>query len=457
MHSLFWKIFITFWVSLVLFASLSVLSASVYIEHTRTQDDTESPRQRILSYLKEARQVADEEGLDGLTRWLRKIDSTEAIPFLLIDNAGSELLGRPVPLYITERIERRNSRPPHAERMRRSSHRGQITLPDGRVYQLVPDFRGVTLSRMLQRPRVIAIPIFIAALISGLVCFLLARYLTTPIQRLSRATHDYAAGNLDLRVEPAMGRRQDEIADLARDFDRMAERLQAVLGAQKQLLSDVSHELRSPLARLQVALGLARQHESEQDNPELDRIELEAERLNELIGQLLSLSRLDAGMPLSHTEMVDVAMLLNEIAKDAAFEAQSNNKRVAITNTIPAVTLANEPLLRSALENVVRNAILYTDENTTVAISMQVDREDTASLLIKVCDHGPGVPDEMLDRLFEPFVRVGSARDRNSGGYGLGLAIAKRAIQLHGGAIAARNAAGGGLQVSIRLPSGKAV
>ena len=152
---------------------------------------------------------------------------------------------------------------------------------------MVADFQAVTLGRVLRRPRVIATPLIVATIISGLVCFLLARYLTTPIQHLSRATRQFASGDLGLRVSPGLGRRRDEIADLARDFDHMAERLQELIGSQKQLLSDVSHELRSPLARLQVALGLARKREPGQCGIELDRIEHEAELLNHMIGQLL--------------------------------------------------------------------------------------------------------------------------------------------------------------------------
>jgi two-component system sensor histidine kinase CpxA len=249
-----------------------------------------------------------------------------------------------------------------------------------------------------------------------------------------------------------MGGRRDEIADLACDFDHMAERLQGLIGSQKQLLSDVSHELRSPLARLQVALGLARQREQDQPNTELDRIEREAERLNELIGQLLSLTRLEFGTVLSHSEPVDLADLLTEIAESTDFEARALNRRVHMVNSVPAIVEANETLLRSALENVVRNAAKYTDVNTSVDISLQPDKAHAGWLLVQVRDHGPGVPEDMLTKLFEPFVRVGDARDRDSGGYGLGLAIAKRAIRLHGGEIFAGNEPDGGLNVRIRLP-----
>jgi len=451
-HRLFWKIFLSFWFSLILFVGISLLAASLFLERTRAQDTIESPRDRHLSYIEAAQFIAEKDGIDGLKSWLRKLDRSEATPFLLLDEQGKDLLERPVSPHLAERLNHKQRAPHHVKEGQRPRRHDLIQLPDGGNYRLVPDFQAVTLNRVLNRPRVIAAPIIVAAIISGLVCLLLARYLTTPILRLSRATHQFASGNLSLRVAPTMGRRRDEIADLAHDFDSMAERLQALIGAQQQLLSDVSHELRSPLARLQVALGLARQREKNQANAELDRIELEAERLNELIGQLLSLTRLESGTALTHAGPVDLTALLAEIAESTDFEARAENRQVRIIHSIPATLEANENLLRSALENVLRNAARYTDEHTSVDVSLQADHERTGWLLIQVRDHGPGVPEEMLTKLFEPFVRVGDARDRKSGGYGLGLAIAERAIRLHGGEISAANEPDGGLVVRIRLP-----
>ena len=451
-HRLFWKIFLSFWFSLILFAGVSLLAASLFLERTRAQDVTEDPRARHLSYIEEAQFIAKSDGIDGLKSWLGKLDRSEAIPFLLLDEQGNDLLERPVSPHLAERLNHKRRSPRHVKEGQPPWRRDLVHLPDGGNYRLVPDFQAVTLNRVLNRPRVIAAPIIVAAIISGLVCLLLARYLTTPIQRLSRATHQFASGDLGLRVASTMGGRRDEIADLARDFDSMAERLQALIGAQQQLLSDVSHELRSPLARLQVALGLARQREQNQANTELDRIEREAERLNELIGQLLSLTRLESGTALTHAGPVDLTALLAEIAESTDFEARAENRQVRIIHSIPATIKANETLLRSALENVLRNAARYTDEHTSVDVSLQADNEHTGWLLIQVRDHGLGVPEAMLTKLFEPFVRVGNARDRKSGGYGLGLAIAERAIRLHGGEISASNEPDGGLVVRIRLP-----
>jgi two-component system sensor histidine kinase CpxA len=316
----------------------------------------------------------------------------------------------------------------------------------------MPDFQAVTLGRVLRRPRVIALPIVVAAIVSGLVCLLLARYLTAPIGRLRRATEAYAAGDLKPRVAPTLGSRRDEIADLARAFDHMAQRLQELMTSQRQLLSDVSHELRSPLARLQVALGLARQRADGRATAELDRIEDETERLNDLIGQLLSLSRLEVGVMKPETEPVDIGEILAAVAADADFEARANNRRVEVARVEPTFIRGDAALLHSAIENIVRNAVRYTAENTVVRLSLDRSGGQPDGLTIRIRDYGPGVPEEMLPRLFEPFVRVDDARDRSRGGFGLGLAIAQKAIRLHGGKVTARNEPDGGLSMLITLP-----
>jgi two-component system sensor histidine kinase CpxA len=449
MHRLFWKIFVSFWLALIVFSGAVMFVASHYLEQTRTEEERGRPMERFMRYHRQAQMAADRAGVEGLRAWSEELDRHEATPFLLLDEQGQDLLGRPLPASVSARLNRERMRRERDER----EHRFRpppILLADGSRYQMIPDFQGVTLGRVLQRPRVIAIPLLIAALVSALACLLLSRYLTRPLEHLRLATRQFAAGDLAARVAPTLGRRKDEIADLALAFDMMAERLEKVFDAQRQLLRDASHELRSPLARLQVALGLARQRASGGDK-ELDRIEREAERLNELIGRLLSLSRLEAGVDNASTEAVDLPELLQSLAGDASFEATARGCRVTLHAAMPATVTANALWLHSALENVVRNAIKYTAEGTDVEISLRDDPAKPGWIAIRVRDHGPGVPEADLQRLFEPFVRVGEARDRASGGYGLGLAIADRAVRLFGGEITARNEPDGGLGVLIRL------
>jgi two-component system, OmpR family, sensor histidine kinase CpxA len=328
-HRLFWKIFLSFWLTLIIFAALLMFAASSYLEHIRTQQDIGSMRTRLSEYFNQAQITAKRKGIAGLKEWLDRLDRSEAIPIFLINDAGYDLLERDVPADIIARLDRRRK---HAERLerKRPPHMQPILLPDGSSYSMVPDFQSITLLRVLQRPRVIALPVAVAALVSALICLILSRYLTFPLERLRRAIQHIAAGDLTQRVVPSMGGRRDEIADLAGAFDKMAERLEKVFSAQRQLLSDASHELRSPLARLQVALGLARQRSNGQADKELDRIELEIERLNELIGQLLELSRLEAGVDAAHIEQVDIRELLEELINDAQLEADSKGCQVRL-------------------------------------------------------------------------------------------------------------------------------
>ncbi|MEK7840485.1 MAG: ATP-binding protein [Pseudomonadota bacterium] len=452
MRSLFWSIFLSFWVALIVFSAATVVAVSYYLEQTREQEGARSPRERLALHAAEGQRIATANGAEGLKRWLRSVDRRELVPVLMIDRDGRDLLDRPVRPSILERMQRRVSRDGSSV-----WPRPEIVLPDGLTYRLIADYQSVTFARMVGRPRVLALPIVVATLVSGLVCFLLARYLSAPLVRLRRASEAYAAGNLNTRVMPQMGRRRDEIAELAQAFDRMAARLQELVTAQRQLLSDVSHELRSPLARLQVALGLARQRADGRATEELDRIEREAERLNDLIGQLLSLARLESGAGTATREPVDLAGLLADVAGDADFEARVNNRRVEYSSDTQAVIEGDGRLLQSAFENIVRNAVRHTIERSMVALTLARDPDRNEFWRISIRDRGPGVPDAMLARVFEPFVRVDDARDRGRGGYGLGLAIARRAILSHGGEVRASNDPDGGLRINVWLPVGALV
>jgi two-component system sensor histidine kinase CpxA len=250
-----------------------------------------------------------------------------------------------------------------------------------------------------------------------------------------------------------LGKRFDETAELGRDFDRMAARIEALLTTQRRLLRDISHELRSPLARLNVALGLARPKAGPEASPALDRIDREAQRLNDLIGQLLTLAALEGGGEMGKPTRVDLRELVCEVVGDADFEALSFNRSVRLEEEEPLTVTGSAPLLRSAVENVVRNAIRFTAEGTSVEVRLSLrEAPHGAVARIAVRDHGPGVPEEALTSLFEPFYRVAEARDRQSGGAGIGLAITQRAVTLHNGTVRAANVPGGGLEVVLELP-----
>lgn len=298
------------------------------------------------------------------------------------------------------------------------------------------------------------------AFMGGLFCYGLARYLTSPVAKLRVATRDFAGGNLSARVGRTLGGRRDELASLAADFDEMAEKIQSLVESQRRLLGDISHELRSPLARLNVALELARQRSGVEAASSLERIQREAEILNQMIGQLLALTRLESGAAETQKIEFDLEPLVREVVSDADFEARARNRRVKLIGKETAIIDGVPNLIRRAIENVIRNAVHYTAEGTEVEIKLFVDSEaspvatakpDEEQAVIVVRDHGPGVPDGELEEIFRPFYRVDEARDREAGGVGLGLAIAERAVRLHGGTVVARNDPDGGLIITLTL------
>jgi signal transduction histidine kinase len=292
--------------------------------------------------------------------------------------------------------------------------------------------------------------IAIILLIPGAVCFFFTRYLVAPLRILREATTKFAVGHYSLRISSRMGCRKDEITDLAKDFDEMAERIESLMKLQKQLIGDISHELRSPLARLNVALDLAKQKAGGEVEHNLNRIEEEAEEMNHMIGELLTLTRLESGSNTIESSSFDIFWLVSEIAEDCDFEAQGSSRGVVLREGDACVVYGNRELLGRAIENVVRNAIHYTYENTNVEI---VVNEHSGNVHITVKDHGPGVCESELSNIFRPFFRTSASRERHTGGSGLGLAISERAVMFHHGTISAENSSDGGLVVRISIPS----
>jgi two-component system OmpR family sensor kinase len=289
----------------------------------------------------------------------------------------------------------------------------------------------------------------ILGLLGGLLfSSLLAWYLTAPVWRLRMGFEKLAEGVLDIRLGSLMGRRRDEIADLARDFDKMACRMESIVKSRERLLHDVSHELRSPLARQHIAIGLARQ--SPARTPVLlDRIEKESSRMDDLVGELLTLSRAEyENRPLD--EYFDLEELIKIIVNNSRFEAAQDE--IEINFSAP---LANEnvtikgdaELMRRALENVIRNAIRHTPSGTSVDVALEIDKT-SSRCSIKISDHGPGIPADSSEEIFEPFVRLGQNKSHGSG---LGLSIAKRAVTAHNGTINASTDNGSGLTITMTL------
>jgi len=467
MKSLFLRIFLSFWAAQALFLVLAIL---VTIAMRPARHGIESQGPQILAEAVNAYQSGGERGAHD---YLEELLHTQHVRAFIFDPSGHELSGRQVPPWIEDT---RQGVPPHggAPHGGLPHHRGWMDslLPDRILRQaLTLDGKRYTLVLELPPgPRVFFGPhdipglgITIAVISSGLMCYLLAWSMTSPVTRLRKAAQSLAAGDLSARTGAPVRGRHDELTELMRDFDRMAERIEGLVDSQSRLLKDVSHELRSPLARLSVALGLARQRAASEVAPELEsslnRIELEADRLNQLIQRLLTISRLESGTDGIRKTMLSLRELVEQVAHDAEYETPGRGCRVT-SSADPAdefLVEADPDLLRSAVENVVRNATRYTAEGTTVEV--RLERQQSANgeeeIIVRVLDSGPGVPDEALQKIFEPFYRLDDARNRQTGGAGLGLSIADRAIRLHGGQLRASNRKEGGLQVEIRIPAGR--
>jgi two-component system sensor histidine kinase CpxA len=448
MKSVFLRIFLSFWVAQALFFVLAILVTLAFRPRSSTW---EALRTTVLN---DAVSTYEEGGDQKLRDYLEGIEHSQHVRAYLFDEQGNEVSHRGAPDWAM-RVAAGGPRGPHdgflfpAPQVLRDSrassdgkHRYTIVLglpPGPRVF-IGP--RGLPFTGLI-----------IGVLSSGLVCYLLSWYLTKPIVQLRTAARQIAAGDLTARAgAPAISRR-DEVAGLMRDFDAMAERLETLLNAQSRLLNDISHELRSPLARLNVALGLARQRAGVESTDMLDRIELEAARLNELIGRILTLARLEDGEQLVPQTPVPLDEIVESVSEDAEFEAQERHCHVhtSIAQGNWQVR-GNASLLHSAVENVVRNAIRYTQEGSAVEIDLKSETRGIREAVLRVSDSGPGVPSDSLDKLFQPFYRLDDARGRQTGGVGLGLAITERAVRFHGGKVSAFNRPQGGLVIEIRLP-----
>ena len=291
------------------------------------------------------------------------------------------------------------------------------------------------------------LPVIVGCLASLLFAGLLARYLSRPIMALRRAFAAVAKGNFNIRPSTEIGSRRDELAELSVDFEHTASQLKNLMDSQRRLLHDVSHEVRSPLARMQLAIDLARQ-QPEKAESSMQRIERESGRIDRLVEELLTLSRLEARSCGALDEDVDMLDLVEEIVEDARFEASATLRKVEFSANGAAQVQGRAELLQRAVENVVRNALRHTFEGTTVQVSLYASGD---WLSIRVEDDGPGLPDAALGVIFEPFVRF--REDRGNDGYGLGLAITRHTIEAHGGSVSAINRDQGGLCIEMRLPA----
>jgi len=433
MGSLFSKIFLAFWLTVVLLGGAFYLA-----DHSLGDRELADAESRLEAHADTAANLYQDQGLPAVAHWLRSLRRENVPPMLILDEHGRPPFRQPLP----PRLERRLAGLKMQRGVQRLFPGHYLVLAP--ISETSPRYFLVTVAEL---GRLHLVPpwarLISALLVSGLVSLGLASLLTRPIRRLRLAAQSMAAGNLDIRVG---GKGSDEVAELARDFDVMAERLREMLHSQRRLLSDVSHELRSPLARLRVALELM--EKSDNREKAVKRIEKEADELERLVSNLLSLARLESGQMTLERKPVALVPLLQAVVNDADFEAAAKQRHVQL-DVEQEFTVDGDPvLLRAAVENVVRNAIRHTREHSTVTVHLTAC---SGGAMIEVCDSGEGVPETELSRMFEAFTRIGEARDRHSGGFGLGLSITGQVMTAHGGTVSAANRNEGGLCISLRF------
>lgn len=442
---LFWKIFLPFWVA------QAILLGALYLRvHYRISSEhpwwIQPERQQMPILADLAAHTYQIHGVEALQTMLNGLSLPHRSRFWLIGPNGVDLTGRPIPqsvLHGAAAAERN-------EGLYRSYEANVLAAraitPRGQ-YLLIAEMTPPPISERV--PGDLLWTLKLGTIFSAIICLIIAHYLTKPIERMRDATHELARGNLDIRAGENLGSRQDEIADLVRDFDIMAGELRTQIQSERQLLSGVSHELRSPIARIRLALTLAR-GANENDRAEmLDRIEQDTVQLDSMLERILTVARLESGQLQPKFEQLMLNDIIDDVLHDANFEATAMGASISYESNGEVKLKGDLNMLHSAIENVVRNAIFYSGKDGHITVTLA--RQDGAAV-ITVRDNGPGAPEKALPLLFKPFYRVDDSRGTTTGGMGLGLAIVRNAVAIHGGTVSARNVLPHGLEVELRLP-----
>lgn len=436
MRSFFVQIYLSFWISLIAI----IIAASVAFP----EGEVFRPENLLSSLQLVIGQMTRKQLEKSTTATCQEFRN---MPMFLFDAGGAEICGKSVVPQIRQTVARAHSTGKFQTNIIGNSWAFAENISGSGGAQFI-----AVLVTPLEPGHLPHFPAYTVP-VSALVTFVFAYLLTKPVRALRSAFRQFAAGDMSVRLPVARSALRDwggaDVRTLMIDFNEMADRIQALLEAHKTLLRDVSHELRSPLARLNVALELARE-EAGSSSTALDRAELESSRLNSLIGELLSLSLMETLHDVPGSKLVQPGEIINKLQPDLQFEAEARGCRVTHNCLSNCPVSGSEELLRRALENVIRNAIRYSPPGAEVTIETASDNGSTS--LVRVCDSGPGVPDDSLQAIFRPFYRVDSARQTTTGGFGVGLAIAQRAVQIHGGTIRAFNKKPNGLCVELRIP-----
>jgi two-component system sensor histidine kinase CpxA len=443
---LYWRMALYIGAALAAFIALAL--ASVLFVASQELANYTATRHSTLGH--QAADVLRTRGTDGLARWLRTEATVPSdVTVYVLDERSRDILGRPLPEFYASFI-RKSVVGPRAnvdDNYRPVRLAPQLVGPDGRLYAflVLPNrisfFGNFTTTVGL---------LLAAALVIAVVAWLIARAFARPLGELQRVARELASGQIGARVPTELAARRDEVGVLAKDFNSMAEQISRLISGRAQLMGELSHELRSPLARLQAALALA-EHRDTINVVERQRIEAEIRRLDEVIGDLLRFSRLDAAAPVAR-RLLRIDELLRVLVDDEEIEAQARRVRLELDAKAGLTVVGDPDLLRSGLENIVRNAIRYAPSDS--AVTVRADR-DGELIRVQVEDRGPGVPEAYLEKIFDPYVRVpepGIEASAAPTGTGLGLAIARRVFAVHGGQVKAEIRDGGGLRICVQLP-----
>lgn len=454
MRGLYWKIYFAFILTSVL-ATLVTLAYAVF--YRQLSNETNNLIAPTEGYISSAQLMLQRGGEPLLIEWLITFEQHPNVNAYVFDQQGSNISGGEVPASVSDYAFSASEFHVKVQPLDRSEIlvKAPLTSQQGAFYLLVVEFLHPF--AVLDVKSYIALGLSVAIIFFAGVGFILSGYLSRPVRRLQKTVKAIAAGDLSARSGYRLRRRRDEIGDLSREFDVMADRVQALLADQKGLLRDISHELRSPLARLQIATELARFDASDDVIEYLDRIELETGRVNDLIADILLLAKLEVERHPDQWQEIDLVDILEQIVNDAHFEQQAEVIRFLHPKKT-CLVMAEAKLLSSAFENLIRNALLHTFQHTKVDITI---KEIDSDFAIIVRDHGPGVAEEHIQHLTQPFYRAEHARERigqdvaqqqpGERGYGLGMAIAHRVIRSFGGQVAIRNHPEGGLEISCYL------
>lgn len=451
MPRLFLKIFLWFWATVVL-TGTSLVLAFVWQPQGAPSRWHASLADTARYFGAAAVGALEQGGVPAASEYINRLAEDAHIHGCIFDDAGNALAGEYCSEFTGMAAHVAKGEPSDFA-MRHGLVRMAVLIRrgDGHVYIYASELIAGPQAAFGPNPMILLLRGGVALIVSGLVCYFLTLYLTTPILRLRTVAQQITAGQLSVRADLRMELRRDELGDLVRDFNRMANKTEHLISSQRQLLYDVSHELRSPLARMNVALDLLRGRVRE--DPALNRMEIDLQRLNEMIGRLLTVAKLEATSTLQTPVRVNLSELVSSVASDANFEAQERGSHVDVVQAAGLAVLGDPNLLRSAIENVLRNAIRFTEPGTAVEVLLRAGSTISANeAIVIVRDHGSGVPEDELTNIFKPFYRVTDSGSRDSRGSGLGLAITERIVRLHGGSIRARNDADGGLRVEMIFP-----